>query len=120
MDSSAPSSSSSPSRGFSRLERKLCTWLNKHYNCRIDPTDKSTLTAALADGVVLCKLIRDVSGDRNLKFKAKKPNLFAINENIRTFSAECQKLGLKGVTTLAPSDLRDGVRAACVCACVGV
>ena len=105
------SAPSPPRRGFSRLERELCAWLNTNYDCGIDPSDKSTLTAALADGVVLCKLIRDVSGDRRLKFKAKKPNMFQINENIRAFSAACQKLGLKAVTTLAPSDLRDGVRA---------
>jgi hypothetical protein len=92
---------------FSRLERKLCAWINTHYACNIDPDDKSSLIAALADGVVLCKLIRDVSGNKQLKFHAKRPNVFAQSENIHAFSAECKKLG-KGMIALSPSDLRDG------------
>ena len=92
---------------FSRLERKLCAWINTQYGCNVDPDDKSTLIAALADGVVLCKLIRDVSGNKQLKFHAKRPNVFAQNENIHAFSAECKKLG-KGMMALSPSDLRDG------------
>jgi hypothetical protein len=92
---------------FSRLERKLCAWINTQYGCNVDPDDKSTLIAALADGVVLCKLIRDVSGNKQFKFHAKRPNVFAQNENIHAFSAECKKLG-KGMMALSPSDLRDG------------
>lgn len=97
------------SRGFKRnIERKLCSWLNTQYGCSIDADDRTTLVAALSDGVILCKLIRDLSGNRRIKFKAKRPNIFQKNENIRTFSQQCTKMGISDVATLAPSDLRDG------------
>ena len=97
------------SRGFKRsIERKLCAWLSERYGCAIDPDDRTTLVDSLSDGVILCKLIRDLSGNRRIKFKAKRPNIFQKNENIRTFSQQCKRMGISDVATLAPSDLRDG------------
>jgi len=86
----------------------LCGWLNDRYGCKVDADNRKTLVDELSDGVILCKLIRDLSGNRRVKFKAKRPNIFQKNENIRTFSQQCKKMGISDVATLAPSDLRDG------------
>ncbi len=117
MASSFPSTAVSH---FSRKERDVCVWLNQHFQCTIDPSDKSTLVAALADGVVLCKLIRSLTGGKNIEFTTSSPSLFQRNENIGAFSRACEQLGLSKVATLSPSDLgvsassavvRAGVRA---------
>ena len=109
MASSFPSTAATVASRFSRKEREVCVWLNQHFQCTIDPSDKATLVAALADGVVLCKLIRGLTGRKNIKFTASSPTLFQRYENIRTFSTACEQLGLSKVATLSPSDLRDGV-----------
>jgi hypothetical protein len=108
MAFSFPSAVATVANRFSRTERELCVWLNQQFQCTIDPSDKATLVAALADGVVLCKLIRGLTGCK-IQFTASSPTLFQRNENIRTFSTACEQLGLSKVATLSPSDLRDGV-----------
>lgn len=102
-------STKNTSKGFKRsIERKLCEWLNEQYGCKVDPDNRNSLVEELSDGVVLCKLIRDLSGNKRVRFKAKRPNIFQKNENIRTFSKQCKKMGISGIATLSPSDLRDG------------
>ena len=126
--------------GFThRLERKLCVWLNRQYGCRIDPDDRRTFVDTLADGVVLCKLVRDLSGNTRIKFTASgaapgagdsgargsphrrtavSGGVYAMNENIQTFSRECRSRGIDSVVTLSPSDLRGEGNPGKVMACL--
>jgi hypothetical protein len=93
---------------FAGDERRMVLWLNKQYGCSIVADDPATLVAAVADGVLLCKLARDLSGNSKLKFTANKPNMFKVNDNIAAFGTECKRMGLPDVCTLAASDVRDG------------
>jgi hypothetical protein len=125
--------------GFThRLERKLCVWLNRQYGCRIDPDDRRTFVDTLADGVVLCKLVRDLSGNTRIKFTTPDDaggggggasrasprratvsgGVYAMNENIQTFSRECRSRGIDSVVTLSPSDLRGEGNPGKVMACL--
>jgi len=109
------------------MERKLCVWLNKQYQCRINPNDRRSFVDALSDGIILCKLMRDLSGNNKLKFNdvsktarrgTVSGGVYAKNENIQTFSSECLKRGIDSVVTVSPSDFQDGGNPGKVMACL--
>jgi hypothetical protein len=77
----------------------LILWLNKQYGCNIVADDPATLAAAVADGGLLCKLARDLSGNAKLKFTTHKPNVFKVNDNLAAFATECKRMGLPDVCT---------------------
>ena len=98
----------------------------------------------LADGVILCKLVRDLSGNQKIRFTDPSASagggggrfrgarrgtatggggsvgggVYAMNENIQAFSKECRRRGLDSVVTLSPADLRDGGNPGKVMACL--
>lgn len=126
-------------KGFThKMERKLCVWLNRQYGCRIDPDNRQSFVDTLSDGVILCKLVRDLSGNHKIRFT--DPNapadgsgrrstasprrstvsggVYAMNENIQAFSRECRRRGIDSIVTLSPSDLRGGGNPGKVMACL--
>ena len=128
-------------KGFThKMERKLCVWLNRQYGCRIDPDNRKSFVDTLSDGVILCKLVRDLSGNHKIRFT--DPNapsdgsssgrrstasprrstvsggVYAMNENIQAFSRECRRRGIDSIVTVSPSDLRGGGNPGKVMACL--
>jgi hypothetical protein len=79
----------------------MCTWLNRNYSCSVDFARPATLAAAVADGVLLCQLAADISGNTKLRYTATNPNVFQVNENVNAFLTQCEGMGISGLAPLS-------------------